>query len=248
MKKFISGFVCGAILFGGVTVFAADLKGALFNINNVEVDGKKITVNSQNKPFTFQGYAYFPSYMLSDMGYTPSRSSDGKTITLNSTGKKVYATGGAVGPGIDYLIAASDVVNTSALSSVAYDSSTIIRDQKGTTHSNYMYAMLGDNTPDSKGQVKITYQVDEKYRQFNAKAGVIQHQLGNMSTQPITLTVYTTDKAGQTTLYGTYNYTSKQSLTNLIVPLRYVDKITFTMSSVGDAKVEFAMFDPVFIK
>lgn len=248
MKKFISGFICGGLLFGGVTVFAADLKGALFNINSVEVDGMKITVNSKNKPFTFQGYAYFPSYMLPELGYAPSRSRDGKTVILNSTGKKVYATGGAVAAGVDYLIGSPEVANTNAESSIMYDSSTVIKEKNGTTHLNYIYTMLGDYTPDSKAQSKITYQLDEKYRQFNAKASLIQHQLGSVSTQPVTLDIYTTNKGGVTTLYGSYTYTSTQDPANLIVPLRYVDKITFAISSLGASKVEFAMFDPVFIK
>lgn len=248
MKKFISGFICGGLLFGGVTVFAADLKGALFNINSVVVDGTKITVNSKNKPFTFQGYAYFPSYMLPELGYTPSRSSDGKTVILNSTGKKVYATSGAVAPGVDYLIGSPEVVNTNAESSIMYDSSTVLNEQKGTTHLNYIYTMLGDYTPDSKAQVKITYQLDEKYRQFNAKAAMVQHQLGSISTQPVTVDIYITNKGGQTSLYGSYTYKSTQAPQNLIVPLRYADKITFTISSLGASKAEFAMFDPVFIK
>lgn len=61
MKKFISGFICGGLLFGGVTVFAADLKGALFNINSVEVDGTKITVNSKNKPLHSKATLIFPA-------------------------------------------------------------------------------------------------------------------------------------------------------------------------------------------
>lgn len=248
MKKFITGFVCGALLFGGVSVFAADLKGALFNIDHVEVDGKKITVNSKNKPFTFQGYAYFPSYMLSDLGYAPSRSSNGKTVILNSVGKKVFATSGRVEANVDYLIGSPEIVNTKAESSIMYDSSTVIKEKNGTAHTNYIYAILGDYSQDNKAQAKITYQLDEKYRRFNATAGIIQHQLSDVSPQPVTVDIYITDKGGQTALYETYTYTSAQEISNLIIPLRYADKITFAINSIGNSKAEFAMFDPVFIK
>lgn len=247
MKKFIAGFVCGGLLFGGITVFAADLKGALFNIDNVVVDGKKITIHSKNKPFTFQGYAYFPSYMLKELGFQPSRSSDGKTVNLDSTGQINYPTDLNSTIQDAYLISALTRNNSNMSSDIAYESTNRIKARDGLLHSNYIYFRLNEVAADSKVLSDMSFALKEKYQVFKTSAELITRQQDHIPQQPITLSIFLTDNTGQKNLFKSYSLSKDRLTADIVIPLRYMDEVSFTVTGTGEAG-ELAMINPIFIK
>ncbi|MBB3111000.1 hypothetical protein FHS18_003068 [Paenibacillus phyllosphaerae] len=248
MKKFIAGFLIGGMLFGGASVFASDLKGVLFNIDAVFVNGEKLATQSKNKPFTFQGYAYVPSYMLTEMGYKPSRSADGRIVYLEETGKAFYPQNGYNMAEGKPFIEAKQINSSGGTVNVAYESNDLIATNDGKKYGNYIHFLLSKNEEVSKTESSVTFEPEEKFRSFNTKVSIVKKKQAALPTSAVTLKVYTTDEAGKETLYQSYIFSVNKRSANISIPLRYVDKVRFAVSGSAAETSEFAMLDPVFIK
>src|SRR5690606_9422625 len=114
------GFILGAIFFGSIGVAAVkeDTIKIKWDINEIYVDGKQVTMKKNNPAFTYNGVAYIPSYVLSDLDYAPSRSSNGNNILLNAKGKEHFPSSAVRAAGDDddnvYRINPSSDVTTRA--------------------------------------------------------------------------------------------------------------------------------------
>ncbi|CAM4339432.1 hypothetical protein [Paenibacillus tarimensis] len=249
MKKFIAGVVVGGMLFGGVSVFAAELKNVIFNIDSVVVDGQSIGVQSKNKPFTFQNYGYFPSYMLYELGYKPSRSADGRTVYLESIGKNYYpllSTAG--GPAVDGRIPTQQLVNYYSTTKIGHEGSAPIKAPGGTEHFSYILTSLNKASDGTRPQTEITFQPDEKFVYFKATAALVTHETKNLPEGTVTLRVYVTSETGKEVLFSTHAVSASKKTAEVAVPLRYVSKIKFSVTGQPSEEAEFALLDPVFVK
>ncbi|PZD94584.1 hypothetical protein DNH61_16585 [Paenibacillus sambharensis] len=249
MKKFIAGVVVGGMLFGGVSVFAAELKNVIFNIDSVVVDGQKAMIQSKNKPFTFQNYGYFPSYMLNELGYKPSRSSDGRTVFLETTGKNYYPIFTDIG-GIakNERIPAKEIINHSSSVSISHENGEAIRSPLGGRTMSYIMTSLNKVEDGGVPKSEVSFQLGEKYRQFKATAALITHKTSFLPSDPVTLRIYVTDESGQQSLYASHILNQGKEAATVTVPLRYVESIMFSVTGSGSSEAEFALLDPVFVK
>lgn len=255
MKKFISGFVLGGLLFGTIAAVAAPtatpsvtLKGVQFDLQDVIVDGKPATKQAKNMPFTFNGYSYIPSYMLADLGYTASRTPDKRTVVLKSSGQANYVVDRNVQTDDKNVIS----LNTNATTyltnyEVHYKSKTLLKDPANQYHDNYINAQL-KNYENEKAYFGFTVPLDEKYRNFTTKGYIFQDKSEGSFSGQVQVSAYIVNANNEETLYKTWTWNKLNVIGEMTIPLRYAKSLRFKVTNMGTGQVEFAMLQPVFIK
>ncbi|MCR8641556.1 stalk domain-containing protein [Paenibacillus sp. N1-5-1-14] len=87
MKKYIIGFVCGALVFSATSAFASSSVTATLEKFNLLVNGEKKALDKQM--ITVDGSSYMPVRAISNMlGYEVQFDSSSETISLANDGKK----------------------------------------------------------------------------------------------------------------------------------------------------------------
>lgn len=255
MKKFISGFVLGGLIFGTIAAVAAPaatpsvtLKGVQFDLQDVLVDGKPVTKQAKNMPFTFNGYSYIPSYMLADLGYTASRTPDKKTVILKSSGQAYYVVDKNYQTD-DKNVISLNTNTTTFLSNIdiQYKSKNSLKDSANNYYDNYIYAQMM-NTENDKSYFGFTVPLDEKFRSFNAKGYLFQDKTSGPFRGEVQVSAYIVNNNNEETLFKTWTWSKLDSIGEMTIPLRYAKSLRFKITNMGEGQVEFAMLQPVFIK
>lgn len=306
MKKFILGFVSGALLFSSVTVFAAvnkfdyttitkfsingkkhDKKVALsespivvmkdgkktskvflseyllnelgytqsynkdvlsiqykeqfskINIDGLEISGSKLT----NKPIIMNGVTYFPSSLLPELGFTPSRSEDKKGVVLMSNGTVMYPK---------FVNKEDDILQPeiksegSTLSESFVGTENPVKDSKGTSYSNFIYTNFFESN--SNNSASFTFTVNNHFRRFTTTAGFIEKNHGK-NNDPISLSIVLTYLDGRQPKTYNYEFNEKQTVLpkELNFALRQVAKVQIVIKSTSKLPQEFALLNARFI-
>lgn len=89
MKKFVSGFLVGAILFCGLPALAkTDTVQGVYNKIKIAVNGKSISFAKGDEPISVNGRTYVPAkYIAEALGATVNYDSKSSTININSAAK-----------------------------------------------------------------------------------------------------------------------------------------------------------------
>ncbi|PWW06272.1 hypothetical protein DFQ01_103174 [Paenibacillus cellulosilyticus] len=255
MKKFIIGFLAGGLIFGTASAYAAVKISVDYNrVNTVYVDGVKKTITTTNKPIYIDstndgkdnGVTYFPSTLLPELGYQPSRSGD--TVFLNAAGAAYYPIRFNDFTPNSNVIAVEQVNTTGALADVVFNGAVLINSQSGATYRNYMKTELGTLLNKTKSQSEFTLKIDEKYRRFQGTLYLGKSDLGKIPSKPVQLEVNLTDDSGKLIKYKTYTVSKLTRTQTINIPLRYISSISFKLSNDGSETADAAILEPVFIK
>ncbi|USG65519.1 copper amine oxidase N-terminal domain-containing protein [Brevibacillus ruminantium] len=93
MKRFVSGFIIGAILFGSMQVSGAIGKviEVSYSINDVKVN--QVSVHSAQKPFLYNGTAYVPLRFVSEyLGYSVKWDEESNVIHIDQKVTEAHTT------------------------------------------------------------------------------------------------------------------------------------------------------------
>ncbi|GMK42102.1 hypothetical protein PCCS19_51610 [Paenibacillus sp. CCS19] len=255
MKKFVLGFLAGGLIFGTASAYAAVKVSVDYDrVKNVYVNGVKIGTTTTNKPiyidntndYKDNGVTYFPSTILTELGYKPSRSGD--TVSLNAAGVAYYPIGFNQPTSNTNVIAVNSVSNSGANTDVVFDGAVLVNSQSGKTYRNYMITKLGTQPEEKKSQSEITVKLDEKYRSFQGTLYLGKDKDGHISSKPVMLDVTLTEDSGKVYKYKTYTVSKSVRTQNIIIPLRYIKSIAFKIYNDGSNTAEAAILEPVFIK
>ncbi|WP_458411712.1 stalk domain-containing protein [Schinkia sp. CFF1] len=188
-KKFITGFIAGAITFSSIGVFAAGGKAieVFYSIKDIKIDN--VSQMPSQKPFTYNGTTFVPLRFIADKLKQPVKF-DTKTQTIfigQFDGEKVY-----LGDGIKH----SDD-DTTALSYEYSNGTKTVKDNLKKDHSKYLLLKY-EPTMTQKPAGKFTFNLNKQYTKFFATMGFIQGS-GEID-KPIQVRIYADDKrifAGQ---------------------------------------------------
>lgn len=248
MKKFITGFVVAGLLFGGATL-NANVASPKFDIAKIISDGKELDIKKNKRAITYLNVAYIPSNLLPDLGFKPSRSKDGTTVYLETTGREYYPVNARTGSEKDYVISSYQISQSASASlTVAHDSQTLIKGADKQNYANYIYANFKSDAQGLGQKTDISFKTEEKFRLFKAKANLIADKDGKLPSGSFAISVYTKEPGGQSKLYQKYALTAKNATTSIAVPLRYVDEVLVTFSGDGENVGDVMLADPIFIK
>ncbi|UHA72080.1 hypothetical protein [Paenibacillus sp. 481] len=247
MKKFIAGFVAGGLLFGTVAAFAQDLKNVLFDISSVQVDGVEVNMKSSNKPFTFNGYAYIPSYMLPDMGYVATRSQDKSGVVLRSVGQAYYPISEDAKIAEANVIPVKTILNSHAFVNVQYKSKELLEDDQKKPYENYIHISL-DNNRDSASYSDITIHLDEKFRRFGAKAQLLKQASDAKLNGAVTVSAYVVNDRNQETLVKSWTLDDNRLSEDMTLSLRYAKSVRFKVTTTHKGQIKFALLNPTIVK
>lgn len=251
MKKFIFGFILGAMFFGSIGVAAVmeDTIKIKWDINEIYVDGKSVALKKNNPAFTYNGVAYVPSYVLSEMGYSPSRSADGKNILLNAKGREYIPSSSLQNTNDDdglRKIIPSSVDNTRA--NVTFNvnaSEPLVVSSK--TYENYIHTKFQQKEKGTKANSSITFQLNEDYRRFSTKFALASVDAPK-NEEPVTLIVYLTNDQNKVIIYKSYTFNGINKSLDLTVPLRGMKAIEFDITNTSAKEQDLVMLNPIFVK
>lgn len=183
MKKFISGFVAGAILFGSIGVFAVG--GQLIEINYGIKDIKINNVSQmpKQKPFTYNGTTFVPLRFIADkLGQPVKYDSAAQTIFIGKfDGEKEYL--GSKKTHSDYEV--------KALSYEYSDGSKPIKDNLRNVHTQYLLLKY-QPTMTEKPSGMFNFKLNKNYTKFYASIGFIEGFDG--VDKPVRINIYADDK------------------------------------------------------
>ncbi|MBD3918184.1 hypothetical protein H8B09_05420 [Paenibacillus sp. PR3] len=255
MKKFIIGFLAGGLIFGTASAYAAVKISVDYNrVNNVYVDGVRMSITSTNKPIYIDntndskdnGVTYFPSALLPELGYTFKRSGD--SVSLNAAGETYYPTRFNDRTPNSNTIAVEQINTSGATADVVFEGTVLTNSQSGATYRNYMSTTLGTLLDKTKSQSEFTLKLDEKYRRFQGTLYLGKSKAGKIASKPVKLEVYLTDDGGKISKYKTYSVSKATRTQTINIPLRYITSISFKLYNDGSERAEAAILEPVFIK
>lgn len=225
MKKFITGFLLGAVLFTGMTTFAAtngNLIEVFYNIEDIVIEGK--SKMPEQKPFVYNGSTYVPlKYVSENLGYKVGW--DGKT-------KTVY-----VGdqPGENKTYPGKDIfdMNTSNFGIHYAYNDVKIYDNINNVYDSYilMHTLSGPNY--------IEFALNGEYTNFTALESLTQKF---RSSTDCNLKIYLDD-----TLIYKENFKAGDMPENINLDITGGVKIKFEMEGI-ERESQIGLFNPVFTK
>lgn len=258
MKKFLFGFILGAIFFGSIGVAAVkeDTIKIKWDINDIYVDGKLVNMKKSNPAFTYNGVAYIPSYVLSDLDYSPSRSANGQNIILNAKGRQYIPSSAVRTPGesetsdkdnnVNRIFPSSDVTTGAKLTFNVNASEPLTEGNKSYEH--FIHVKFQEKSSSVNAKSTFSFQLNEDFRRFSTKFSYITSSDSPRNLEPVTLTVYLTNSSDKVTIYKTYKLSSIQKSIDIDIPLRGYKAIEFDISNTSLKEQEVVMLNPVLVK
>ena len=190
-KKFITGFIAGAITFSSIGVFAAGGKAieVFYSIKDIKIDN--VSQMPKEKPFTYNGTTFVPLRFIADkLGQPIKYDTNTQTIFIGKfDGEKVY-----LGDGVKH----SDD-KTIALSYEYSNGSKTVKDKIKKEHSKYLLLKY-EPTMTKKPSGQFIFDLNREYTKFSATIGFTEES-GEIDN-PIQVRIYADDKriyAGQIT-------------------------------------------------
>lgn len=188
-KKFITGFIAGAITFSSIGAFAAGGKviEVFYNIKDIKIDN--ISQKPTQQPFSYNGTTFVPLRFIADqLGQPVKFDSKSQTIYIGQfDGEKVYLGDGEKHSDHD----------TTALSFEYSNGSKSVKDKLNKEHSKYLLLKY-EPTMKEKPSAKFTFDLNKNYTKFFTTIGFTKDS-GEID-KPIQVRIYADDKriyAGQ---------------------------------------------------
>lgn len=189
MRKFIAGFIIGAIMFSSIGAFAAGGKliEVFYGIKDVKID--KVSQMPNQKPFTYNGTTYVPLRFISEKFGKPVKfDSKDQTIYIGEfDGEKVI-----LGNDMEH----SDYEAT-ALTFEYGNGKKVIKDKLKNEYSQYLLLNY-EPTMTKRPSAKFTFDLNKNYTKFFTTIGFTDDS-GEID-KPIQVRIYADDKriyAGQ---------------------------------------------------
>ena len=159
MKKFLAGFLAGALLMSGVTVMAKGGKAieVFYTVKKLVIGGEEKSIDNRAKPFIYSGQAYIPLSYISDfLGMETKWNAQKGTITIGKgSAEEAYYWG-------------LDLKASYNKGSVKYyENGKKIKDTYGDSYTNYLIAL-----PYKESIVEFPLRGD--YKTFKALLGTPQ--------------------------------------------------------------------------
>jgi hypothetical protein len=173
MKKFIFGFVAGALLFGTATVYAAtggNMIEVFYNIKDIKIN-KISSMPDEEKPFVFNGTTYVPlRYVAEAFGQKVEWEGETQTILIGESGKnddgyylgdKIKSLGTFRSEGFGSGM--KSVYNGAVVEKVLEDGNikNTGTDNLGKKYNNHL-------TLTTYGDISTTYPLNNEYKRFKA--------------------------------------------------------------------------------
>lgn len=187
-RKFITGFIAGAITFSSIGAFAASGKAieVFYSIKDIKIDN--VSQMPVQKPFTYNGTTFVPLRFIADKLGQPIKYDAGTQIIYigKFDGEKHYF--GDVIKHSDY--------DATALS-FEYSDGTVIKDKLNKEHTKYLLLKY-EPTMTEKPAAEFTFDLNKNYTKFFTTIGFTNNS-GDID-KPIQVRIYADDKriyAGQ---------------------------------------------------
>ena len=181
MKKFVLGFIVGALLFSTASVFAASGKmiQVFYMVKDIKINQvSKMPNNPEQKPFVYNGTTFVPLRFISEnLGYPVKWDGQNQTIYIGETGEEnaIYP-----GNGINHMnYQEGDISNQFRY---VYDSKTetdyvfanksIIKDNVGNQYDKFITLYLFSYANESKKWNFLEFPLNGNYKSFKAKVGL----------------------------------------------------------------------------
>lgn len=182
-KKFITGFIAGAITFSSIGAFAASGKAieVFYSIKDIKIDN--VSQMPDQKPFTYNGTTFVPLRFIADKLEQPIKY-DAKSQTIyigKFDGEKVYLGDGKTHSDYD----------ATALSFEYGSGSKTIKDNLKKEYSKYLLFKY-EPTMTEKPSGKFVFDLNKNYTKFYATIGFTEDS-GEID-KPIQVRIYADDK------------------------------------------------------
>ncbi|WP_137792041.1 stalk domain-containing protein [Bacillus sp. E(2018)] len=186
MKKLISGFILGSLLFGSVGAYAAsgNLIEVFYTIKAIKIDN--VTKTPDKKPFAYEGTTYVPLRFISE--------NLGEEVKWDQKTQTIYI-GETMDPSAHYL---GDKVNYMNFQEGGYSTfengyqqEVRIKDNIGNEYENYLTMYTGEQY-DQDDWCYIEYPLNGQYSTFNTIVGLTDRY--KSTEDVITVEIFADDK------------------------------------------------------
>lgn len=246
MKKFIVGFVTGAMIFSTAGAYAATnskMIEVFYNVANIKINKtSSMPTDPDNKPFVYNGTTFVPLRYISEALNLPVQW-DGATSTVN-IGEMEKESEVYIGNGIDAMNYQESFSGFASYynnvkkdaSDEGYPSNQQAVDNTGIKYDNFVVFSTGAN----KTSV-IEYPLNAKYKKFKTNLGVIKES--KTSKASTIIEVLLDGKSVKT-----YTLTAGSMPQDIEIDVTNANKITFKFENVGFDSFAFGFFNPYFTK
>lgn len=242
MKKFISGFIIGSLIFGSFGVFAAGTLKTIevnYNISDIKINKVSKMPSDHNQiPFVYNGTTFVPLRFISEsLGLDVKWEGSTRTVHI---GEMEEASSVYPGNGIDHMNYQSGYSGNKY--EYKYNANKKIKDNIGNEYSNYitLYIDSWAYTSSDEAWNYIEFPLNGQYSTFKTKVGITDDYKESKGT--MTFEVLLDEKSVYTTTIKPGDMPSDIDLN-----VKNANKITLKLSK-DSGSVKLGLFDARFIK
>lgn len=247
MKKFVVGFVTGAMIFSTAGAYAASnskMIEVFYNVANIKINKtSSMPTDPDAKPFVYNGTTFVPLRYISESLNLPVQW-DGSTSTV-SIGAMEQENEIYIGNGINVM----NYHSPSASYATYYNGKRIEQDIHSDYKLNWQALDNAGNKYDNFVVVScahldpglIEFPLNAQYKGFKTKLGV-QNSYKTMNATTI-IEVFVDDKSVQK-----YTLTAGDLPKDIEIDVKNANKITFKYHNENDSLAGFGFFNPYFTK